>query len=66
MPKKPQPTTPLEDAYVRLGNLYYFPIGEQPDIPIKEVLKALQESKTDEEYFERIKQIRLYDNERGY
>lgn len=58
MPKKPKPETPIDDAYIRLGNLYHFPIGETPDEAIKEVLKALHES-TDEEYFERIKQIKL-------
>jgi len=59
MPKKPKPETPLEDAYTRLGNLYHFPMGQQPDQPIKEVLKAFREAKTEEDYYERIKRIKL-------
>lgn len=54
---KPIPETPVDDAFERLGNLYHFPIGEQPNSPIKQVLSALWEAKTDEEYFERIKEI---------
>ena len=56
MPKKPPPPeTPVEDAYTRLGNLYYFPMGET-EREIKQVIQALFEAKSDQEYFERIKQ----------
>ena len=59
MPKKPlQPETPVEDAYTRLANLYHFPFGT-PEREIKQVIQALFEAKTDQEYFERIKQTTI-------
>lgn len=59
MPKKPTPTTPIEDAFTRLDNAYHFPMGKMPNSFVKQVLLALFESKTEEEYFERIKQTEL-------
>lgn len=57
MPKNPKPEMPLEDAFTRLDSLYHFPMGEQPNSEIKLILRALWESKTEEEYFQRIKEI---------
>lgn len=59
MRKNPPPETSVEDAYTRLANLYHFPIGETSEREIKQVIQALFEAKTDQEYFERIKQITI-------
>ena len=59
MPKKPQHTTPIEDAFTRLDNAYHFPMGNFVNSMIKQVITALWESKTEEEYFERIKRTEL-------
>lgn len=59
MPKKPQPPqTPVQDARERVENILFMPFSYQRDMA-SEVLEILWSSTSEEEYFQRIKEVKV-------
>lgn len=59
MPKKPQPPqTPVQDARERVENILFMPFPYESDMAIV-VLEILWSSQSEEEYFERIKEVKV-------
>lgn len=59
MPKKPQtPQTPVQDARERVENILFMPFKYESDMAI-EVLEILWSSQSEEEYFQRIKEVKV-------
>ena len=59
MPKKPQPPqTPVEDARERVENILFLPFAADRDMA-SEVLEILWSSTSEEEYFQRIKEVKV-------
>jgi hypothetical protein len=59
MPKKPQPPqTPVQDARERVENILFMPFPYERDMAI-EVLEILWSSTSEEEYFHRIKEVKV-------
>ena len=59
MPKKPQPPqAPVQDARERVENILFMPFKYERDMAI-EVLEILWSSQSEEEYFERIKEVKV-------
>ena len=59
MLKKPQPPqTPVQDARERVENILFLPFSYQRDMAIV-VLEILWSSQSEEEYFQRIKEVKV-------